>query len=265
MAEKENPVLRFLYHTVIGRRILWILVHPSVSVFVGKFMDSRLSRCLIRGFVKKNHIDVSEYQQEEYRCFNDFFCRHIRPELRPVDMKPEHLIAPCDGLLSVYRMEQERIIPVKQSAYTLRELLRSEELAKEFEDGWCLVYRLCVHHYHRYCYVDSGIKGENVFLPGKLQTVRPIALRQKNVFCENSREYTVMETEHFGRIVQMEVGALLVGKIANHDGPGPVERGKEKGTFLYGGSTVIVLLKKDAVSLTPDEEEREVKLGEWIH
>ena len=227
-------------------------------------MNSGASRRLIRGFVKRNGIDLSEYQQEEYRCFNDFFSRHIRPELRPVDREPDHLIAPCDGYLSIYRMEKDRVIPVKQSAFTLGEMLRSEELAEEFEGAWCLVYRLCVKHYHRYCYVDGGIKGNNIHLKGRLQTVRPIALKKKKVFCENSREYTVIDTDHFGRIVQMEVGALLVGKIANHDGPGRVERGKEKGTFLYGGSTIIVLVKKDAVNLEPHEEEREVKLGERI-
>ena len=107
-------------------------------------------------------------------------------------------------------------------------------------------------HYHRYCYVDDGYKGENIFLPGMLHTVRPIALETVPVFVRNCREYTLMETEHFGSLCQIEVGALLVGKIANLHGAGPIRRGAEKGRFLYGGSTVILLLGKGKVQL--DEE-----------
>jgi len=265
MEAKESLGLRFLYETAFGRMILKGMIRPSVSRAVGHFMDTRFSRCLIPGFIKKNGIDLSDYEEEEYDCFNDCFCRHIRPEKRPLDMEMTHLMAPCDGYLSIFRMEKDRVIPVKQSSYTLFELLKDETLAREFEDGWCLVFRLCVHHYHRYSYFDSGLKGENIYLPGVLHTVRPIALKKEKVFSENSREYTVIETENFGKAVQMEVGAMLVGKIANHDGAGPCERGKEKGTFLYGGSTVVLLLKKDAVTLTPHEEEVPVKLGEKLN
>jgi phosphatidylserine decarboxylase len=128
-----------------------------------------------------------------------------------------------------------------------------------------------VNHYHRYCYIDDGKKGENVFIPGKLHTVRPIALRSVPVFTENCREYTLMDTENFGTVAQIEVGAMLVGKIANLHGSGHMTRGEEKGRFLYGGSTIVVLLQKDAVKLRDDlwemtakEEEVPVKMGECI-
>ena len=59
----------------------------------------------------------------------------------------------------------------------------------------------------------------------------------------------MLETEDFGAVVQMEVGAMLVGKIKNHHGGGPVTRGVEKGMFLYGGSTVILLLEKKKANI----------------
>ena len=43
------------------------------------------------------------------------------------------------------------------------------------------------------------------------------------------------------------MGALLVGRICNLHGAGPIQRGAEKGRFEFGGSTVIVLFQKDAV------------------
>ena len=50
----------------------------------------------------------------------------------------------------------------------------------------------------------------------------------------------------------MEVGALLVGKISNHTQSGFVMRGEEKGYFEFGGSTIVLLLEKNAVTLRED-------------
>ena len=110
----------------------------------------------------------------------------------------------------------------------------------------------CVQHYHRYFYLDDGWKEDNIFIPGVLHTVRPIALREIPVFTENCREYTLMHTAHFGKVVQVEVGAMLVGKIRNYHRRYSFSRGEEKGCFLYGGSTIIVLLQKNRVNIFPD-------------
>jgi len=93
---------------------------------------------------------------------------------------------------------------------------------------------------------------DNIFIPGVLHTVRPIALREIPVFTENCREYTLMHTAHFGKVVQVEVGAMLVGKIRNYHRRYSFSRGEEKGCFLYGGSTIIVLLQKNRVNIFPD-------------
>lgn len=247
----ESGSLRFLYGTFIGRIILRLLISRWVSKLCGAFMDSRLSKPLIKRFVKKNGIDLSQFESERFQCFNDCFCRKIKEGYRTIPEDESVFFSPCDGLLSVYPITGDTVLPVKQSQYTLSSLLRDEALAKRYENGTCLVFRLCVHHYHRYAYPVSGMKGENVFLKGKLHTVRPIALEASPVFAENCREYTVIDSERFGSVLQMEVGAMLVGKIHNLHGSGRVTRGEEKGMFLYGGSTVILLLEKDKVELDP--------------
>ena len=149
--------------------------------------------------------------------------------------------------------------------------LQDEELAASFDGGVCLVFRLCVDNYHRYSYADSGKKGRNVFIPGVLHTVRPVALESLPVFSENCREYTVIESECFGKIVQMEVGAMLVGRIVNAEGEGTAVRGKEKGFFEYGGSTIILLVGAGKLSLRSDIAdnsrmgcETPVQMGECI-
>ena len=144
-------------------------------------------------------------------------------------------------------------------------------MAQKYENGTCLVFRLCVHHYHRYAYPDNGRKTKNTFIPGVLHTVRPVALRELPVFTENAREYTVIRSENFGDVLQMEVGAMLVGKIDNYHQEADVRRGQEKGRFLYGGSTIILLLEPGTVAVTEKffkatraGEETEVKMGEAI-
>ena len=264
-------ILEFLYNTVPGRFLLKPLTSPRLSRICGHFLDSELSSFLIKPFVKQNEICLSDYEMTGVKSFNDFFSRKIKDGKRPIDGEAERLIAPCDGLLSVWKIEEDTVFPVKQSRYTVSSLLHSKRLAQRYNGGYCLVYRLCVNHYHRYCYVDSGQKSKNFFIPGRLHTVRPVALREVPVFTENSREYTVIRTEKFGTVTQMEVGAMLVGRIVNHEGKGTAIRGKEKGYFQYGGSTIIVLIEPEQVQIREDilqnsalTKEVPVKMGEVI-
>lgn len=268
---KDGALLRFLYRTAPGRVALKLLCMPALSRMAGRFLDSPLSRPLIAPFLRKNGIRRADYLPESYRCFNDCFTRRIRPELRPVDMAADALIAPCDGLLSAYRIEAGAVIPAKQSRYAIADLLGSEADARAFEGGVCLVFRLCVENYHRYCYVDGGRALRWRKLAGELHTVRPIALESEPVFVRNCREATLMQTDHLGLCAQIEVGAMLVGRIANHPAPPRFERGMEKGMFLYGGSTVILLLRADCAKIEPEafelaarECEIPVRMGERI-
>lgn len=263
--------MRFLYNTAFGRVILRAVKSRPVSAAAGAYMNSRLSKPLIKRFIKKNGIDMSEYQDEEYRCFNDFFTRRIRPEKRPVDQSPGVLVSPCDGNLSVFRITGGTVLPIKQCLYTVSDLLSGDPIAEKYVNGYCLVFRLTVKNYHRYTYLDSGKKGENVHIKGVFHTVRPIALRRYPVFVQNTREYTVIETENFGTVTQVEVGAALVGRIKNHDGAKTVVRGGEKGMFLFGGSTIVVLIEankakidEDLEKITADGGEAPVLMGEKI-
>ena len=108
--------------------------------------------------------------------------------------------------------------------------------------------------YHRYCYCADGVKSHNRKINGILHTVNPVVNNYLPVFKENSREYCMIRTEQFGDIIQMEVGALMVGKISNlhTEGGVKVTKGEEKGYFEFGGSTILLLLEKDKVKLCDD-------------
>lgn len=261
--KKESLVLCFFYHTVFGRMLLKIVCHPILSSWIGFFLSARVSSFLIPRFIKKNKINMEEYESEKYGSFNDFFTRRIKKDVRPICLDKNSFIAPSDGFLSVYKIEEGLVVPIKESKYSVASLLQNEDLASKYQNGVCLVIRLCVQHYHRYCYLDDGEKEENVFIPGMLHTVRPIALEQYPVFIKNAREYTILHTRHFGDVVQVEVGALLVGKIKNYHEVYTFSKGEEKGRFLFGGSTIVLLIQKDKVKI-PETYFTKTKKGEEI-
>ncbi len=269
--KNESRMLGFLYNTVLGRFCLKVVASRIVSRAVGSFMDCRLSKPLIKRFVRKNKIVLDDFYSENFKCFNDCFTRKIKDGKRPVVCDDDVLIAPCDALLTAYRIDSDTRLEIKGTSYSLSELFENIELADKYSDGVALVFRLCVNHYHRYIYIDDCVKEENCFISGKLHTVRPIALEKVPVFKTNCREYTVMHTKRFGDVTQMEVGALLVGKIKNHHGAGVHKRGEEKGMFLYGGSTIVLFLENGAADideryfeLTENGLEADVVMGRQI-
>ena len=262
--------LRFLYNTAVGRMLLRPLICKPISSVAGWFMDRRVSALFVKGFIKSNGIDMSE--DRKFRSFNDFFTRGLKDGARPVLDGEDDFISPADARLSVYDITPERYFTVKGVDYTIADLLENKELAERFDGGKCLIFRLAVDNYHRYGWCADGQAEAPVRIKGKYHTVQPIAMRRFPIFRENMREYTVVETEKFGTVVQIEVGALMVGRIVNNDKNGGIaQKGHEKGKFEFGGSTVVVLIEKDKVALdeefmtnTQNDLETNVKYGEKI-
>lgn len=266
----SGPIV-FLYRNKLGRLLLKIISLPIISKIAGWFMDRKISAIAIKRFIKKNNIDVSIYEEKKYTSYNDFFTRKIKNKCRKIDMNPKSLISPCDSKLSAYEINEKNVFKIKDSYYKVEDLLKDEKLAKKYQDGYCLIFRLCVDDYHRYCYIDNGKKNKNKFINGVLYTVRPIVLENYNIYKENSREYTTLKTENFGDVIQVEVGATIVGRIKNHHEEYNFTKGEEKGMFEFGGSTIVLLIEKNKVEIdkeiidnTKQGYETVVKYGEKI-
>lgn len=269
--ETQNKLLEKLYGNTAGRALLKIITLPVVSRLVGAFMDSPLSIPLIEPFIRRNNIDMTQFQDVRFKSYNAFFTRRIRPETRPVDLNASSLISPCDSKLTAYKIGAKSIFNIKGSKYRVSDMLRDTFLARRYIGGYCLIFRLCVDDYHRYCFIDNGVCSGSVAIPGELHTVNPIALRHFNIYKRNSREYTVLRTENFGDVVQMEVGAMLVGRICNDKTSGEFCKGEEKGRFEFGGSTIVLLFEPDRIAVDDDilrnsanNTETVVKYGEKI-
>ena len=115
--------LNFLYETKLGRVLLRPLISKPISDFSGFLLDSKISKALIRSFAKNNNIKLEDYILDDIGSFNDFFCRRIKPELRPVDLEANHLITPCDGLLKVISIKNGEVFPIKQSIFTINDVV----------------------------------------------------------------------------------------------------------------------------------------------
>ncbi|KIR02814.1 Phosphatidylserine decarboxylase [Lachnospiraceae bacterium TWA4] len=243
----QTKILKFLYETRIGRLLLSILIKPRVSEIGGWLLNQKISKIAIKPFIKANHIDMSQYEDVNYQSYNDFFMRRIKLGARPIDRKESHLIAPCDSKLTVYPIHEDSSFCIKDTYYTMEELFHSKKLAKAYEGGQLLLFRLTVDDYHRYCYVDEGVKSKNYRIQGFFHTVNPLANDVYPIYKENTREFSLLKSKNFGIVLMMEVGALLVGKIVNYHQEKNVVRGEEKGRFEFGGSTVILCVKKNQV------------------
>lgn len=267
----QDRFLKKMYTTKAGRMIISVLINPAISYICGKILDSRASAMLIPLFIKVNNIDVSLYEKTSYNSFNEFFTRKIKTEYRPVDMNETHLISPCDSKLSMHFIGEDSSFIIKNTRYTLKELLKDEKLAHQYEGGYIGIFRLCVNDYHRFHYIDDGKRSHERRIQGVLHTVNPVANDSYPVYKENTREYCIHRTKNFGDVIVMEVGAMLVGRIVNKSEKCTVKKGQEKGCFEYGGSTVVLIFKKDVI--IPDEDilvntvagyETCVKFGEKI-
>lgn len=248
--EKEygGKSLEFLYHTVPGRILLKaFFCRRLYSELCGMWMRSPLSARKIESFIREYGIDLSGCERMDYRCFDDFFTRRCDPQ---TSAGTYELIAPCWGRLAVYDIDEELALKIKGSIYTLPELVDNRWDLARFGGGTCLVYRLSLEDCHRYFFCDDGEILGMEEIPGLLHTVRPISERYR-VFCRNHRVCTRMHTKHFGDMIQIEVGALQIGRIVNHKLI-QFSRLEEKGYFCYGGSTIIQLFPAGTIAVDED-------------
>lgn len=232
--------LKFLYNNPVGRILLKVVAGHFCSEINALYNRSRFSKKKIRPFIEKHNIDTSRYSIEDFKSFSDFFTR--KDNTKTFAKNKSELIAPADSKLLHYKISKDLQVTIKNTTYSLSDLIGGG-IAEEYEGGNCLVFRLAMDDYHRYCFIDDGKLLSAKHIKGKLHTVSSISEKYK-VFVQNDRVVNFYELQHFGSMIQIEIGALLVGRIKNHN-ISDFKKGEEKGYFELGGSTIILLTKKD--------------------
>ena len=250
--------LKFLYYNPFGKLLLNSLIKRKfVSQIYGNEMNNPKSKEKIADFIKKMDIDMNDYARgiEEYQNFNDFFCRELKEGARKIDFNPENLISPADGKILAFKdiKETDKFF-IKGSEFTLEEFFKSKDLAKKYENGTFIIVRLAPADYHRFHFPANGKISKTQKIEGYYYSVSTHAVKKNfRIFCENKREYSILKTKEFGDIALIDVGATMVGSIVQTYTPNTdVKKGDEKGYFIFGGSTCIMLFEKDKIEVDED-------------
>ena len=251
----KNPIGLFLTKM--------FFVRPWLSKLMGAYEDSRRSVSKIKPFIEQYQIPMDQYEPQEFHSFNDFFIRKFRAGKRIFNPSPKAFCAGAEArYLAFENISANSRVKVKGIDLSISELFGNTKeehaLAQEFDGGTVIIARLCPVDYHRYHFPCDGEVLNQYQVSGLLHSVNPVALSvEPEIFLINERHVCIFKNETFGNVAMIEVGALGVGKIiqsyakANYVGTKFV-KGDEKGYFLFGGSTVIWVLKKGALTLDQD-------------
>lgn len=273
---------KFFYEKVYGGGAINALYSSGLAKFLvpsigsifsevyGSYKATRLSAKAIPEFIKNFQIPKEEFVSEEYQSFNDFFIRRFREGARDFGTNPHSLRAFAEGRYLAFA-EIEQKIPVKGVNLELTVLLKDLPERDLFKSGPTLIARLCPVDYHRFHFPCAGKILKTTRSHGPLHSVNPIAMENVDgILFTNERQVSLLETPVFGLLAYIEVGALCVGRIVQTHGE-KFKTGDEKGYFLFGGSTVILVGQKGKFRIDEDLLEKSahgqevfVKLGTQI-
>ncbi len=248
---------------------------------------SAMTRPLIRWFVRRYGVDMSEAANPDiasYDSFNAFFTRPLKPGARP--LAAADFVCPVDGAISQFgTIDDDRIVQAKGHRFTTTQLVGGDSaLAARFRYGSFANLYLSPRDYHRLHMPCDGTLTRMIYVPGALFSVNPTTARGvPNLFARNERVVCVFESPEYGQFVMVLVGATIVGSMATvwHGVVNPrrtgklcewryadrevvLEKGEEMGRFLLG-STIVMLFTPGTIAFNADwAPERPVRLGEMM-
>jgi phosphatidylserine decarboxylase len=253
---------------------IWLqhmLPHHAVSRLAGTLASSEagtVKNLLIRRFIDAYDVDMGEAARgiEQYRSFNDFFTRELKPGARPLANAEEHILSPADGAISqIGRIEEGRIFQAKTRDFTASQLLGGDEdAARLFEGGSFATIYLSPRDYHRVHMPAAGRLTSATYVPGDLFSVNQVTAENVDgLFARNERLACLFDGPD-GCFASVMVGAMIVAgietvwsgleethspKLKRTDFSGRAHRfaaGDEMGRFILG-STVVLLFEPGRV------------------
>ena len=249
--EDSAKVIEFLYHSFIGRIFLKLFfARPYFSKLLSLYYKSPMSKNKIKSFIKKYNLDK-------------------------INVDNEGFLATASGKLRVFKIGEDKelylgkkklSIMIKGNAYNIDKLLKAP-LPDWAKGGYLLLYRLSLCDYHRYIYPIEGRCEKRKEIAGRLESVRRDAAYWR-AFAENKRVMEYWKTKS-GDMLHIEIGAMLVGHIHNHN-KRYFHRGEEKGFFSYGGSSIVEIVGKeieideDILENSKRNFETKIRIGERI-
>lgn len=252
---------KFLHWAHQNRLGVWLtrvfLSRPIASRLYGWWHRFPWTRHKIRSFARTLSIDlaISTKPTEQFANFAEFFSREIDLAHRPIADGDDVCISPVDGRVGAYpALVPNEEFAIKGRKFNLRRFLSCEEDASTVEGGAMLVFRLHLADYHHFHFPIACRPSTPKQIGGQSYMVSPHATRwMPDIYGENRRTVTRLDTDDFGRVLMVEVGGFTVSSIFQRFEPNsPAAKGARKGYFGLGGSTVVLLFQPGKVHLDDD-------------
>ncbi|MDR3316885.1 MAG: phosphatidylserine decarboxylase [Puniceicoccales bacterium] len=266
---EEEPIcgewfLRFAYGTLPGRLLQWAVgCRPFFSRLAAIYANGHRSAGKILPFIRRYGIDAGEslIPVGQFRTFNDFFRRRLRPDARPIHGSQCAIIAPADGrYFFIPNLDRQSAIFIKGRRIVLRKLFGRSCLAEKFYGGCAVIARLSPLDYHRFHFPCNGLPRVAESVEGPLHSVHPLALGRVASLCQNRRHVTRIAVAD-GEMAMVEVGATFIGSIGQtYTANRHVKKGTEKGFFSFGGSAILLFFERNRV-VPEDDIARQSTLG----
>ncbi|KAG0207009.1 hypothetical protein BGX28_001659 [Mortierella sp. GBA30] len=265
MLEEKMPTfirlgIRLLYKSPANKiSVGKILADMSLKQGL-KFDDPRSTRD-IEPFIRFHKLQSQMVEVLEpihnFKNFNEFFYRKLKPDARVLSSPGNDRVAVsvADCRMTCFQTIADATkFWIKGAQFTIGKLLMDDELAKKYDGGSLAIFRLAPQDYHRYHIPVKGILSEPRPIDGEYYTVNPMAIRsQLDVYGENKRVVSTIESKEFGTVAFVAIGAMMVGSIVlTTKGGQEVERMDEHGYFAFGGSTIVVLFEPNTIQFDED-------------
>lgn len=215
----------------------------SMSYKQGRTYDNPASAAEIRSFVNFHQLDMDEVllPVEQFKTFNEFFYRKLKPDARPCSApeRSQIITSPADCRSVAFdHIEEAQTIWVKGREFSVERLLGKAypEDAKRYHGGSLGIFRLAPQDYHRFHIPVDGVMDEPKLIEGEYYTVNPMAIRSAlDVYGENIRVVVPINSVSHGRVMVICVGAMMVGStVITRKAGDRVKRAEELGYFKFG-------------------------------
>jgi len=231
----------------------------TLSFRQGKIYDSPSSVKEILPFIKFHKLNTEEILDPlpSFKNFNEFFYRKLKPGARVLSLpdNPRCAVSMADCRFSCFQtIDSSKKLWIKGSNFSVASLLDDEEMGKFYENGSLTIFRLAPQDYHRFHLPVDGVLSEPKFITGTYYTVNPMAIRSRtDVYTENVRCVSYLDSEEFGKVAIVCIGAMMVGSIVLTSTPGvKLHRMDEHGYFAFGGSTIVALFPEGSIEFDRD-------------